>query len=70
MDKKYVIEIDRYTRGIYINALNDYRNKLINEDISTEVVDEALLKIINAPLKRRSLSLSKEPKGNFKNYER
>ena len=44
--KEYVkiLELDKYEIGIIINALNDLRNKLINEDRDTTAVDEVLLK--------------------------
>lgn len=55
---KYVVVIDLNSeeKGIVINALNDFRNKLINEDIDTEVVDNLLLKLLNAPEKRKMFS--------------
>ena len=52
---KYVIVIDlnREEKGIVINALNDFRNKLINEDIDTDIVDNLLLKLLDAPEKKK-----------------
>ena len=50
--KKYYIVFDEYERGIIINALNDKRNALIKEGQYTDVVDEVLLKVINAKQKR------------------
>ncbi|MDY6015006.1 MAG: hypothetical protein SPI91_00925 [Bacilli bacterium] len=48
-----VIEFDKYEYGIVINALNEFRNKLIAEDRDTTVVDELLLKVLDTPLKKR-----------------
>ena len=31
MENKKVIELDRYENGIILNALNEFRTKLINE---------------------------------------
>ena len=44
---KYVIEIElnQEEKGIVINSLTDFRNKMLSEDIDTEVVDRLLLKI-------------------------
>ncbi len=55
---KYVIVVDfnHSEKGIIINALNDFRNKLINENIDTEPVDSLLLKILNAPEKKKMFS--------------
>jgi hypothetical protein len=52
---KYVIvlELEKYEKGIMINALNDFRNKLLKEDIDTETVDTLLLKLLDAPEKKR-----------------
>ena len=35
-----------------LHALNELRNALINEGRYTDVVDEVMLKIINAPIKK------------------
>lgn len=43
------LDIDRYERGIIINALNQFRNNLLDEGLSTDAVDELLLKIIESP---------------------
>ena len=52
---KYVIEIElnQEEKGIVINSLTDFRNKMLSEDIDTEVVDRLLLKILDAPEKKR-----------------
>ena len=51
-EKKRVLELDRYEHGVVINALNDMRNDLIGEDRPTDIVDELLLKTIDAPTKK------------------
>lgn len=54
MDKKEkrILELDRYEHGVVINALNDFRNDLIDEERPTDIVDEVLLKTIDAPSKK------------------
>ena len=64
MDEKYVLEIDRYERGITINELNHLRNKLLEDGIDTDTVDDLILKIIDTPAKKKGLTLSKL-KGNY-----
>lgn len=59
METKQVLEIDKYERGTLINALNRLRNELIGQDVSTDSVDELILKVMDAPVKRRSLVLAK-----------
>ncbi|MCQ4021778.1 MULTISPECIES: hypothetical protein [unclassified Ruminococcus] len=51
MSKKYYIALDGYERGIIINCLNEKRNKLIVDGKYTNVIDEVLLKILNAKQK-------------------
>ena len=41
-----VLEFDKYELGILINALNEFRNKMIKEGKDTEYVDEILLKYL------------------------
>ena len=52
MSKKYYIALDDYERGAIINCLNEKRNKLIEVGKYTDAVDEVLLKILNAKLKK------------------
>ena len=47
-----ILELDKYEIGIIINALNEFRNKLIREQHETYYVDEVLLKVLDAPEKK------------------
>ncbi len=51
-EEKRVLELDKYEHGVVINALNDMRNDLIGEERPTDIVDEVLLKVIDAPTKK------------------
>ena len=42
------MELDRYEHGVVINALNEMRNDLLGEERPTDIVDEVLLKAIDA----------------------
>ena len=53
-EKVKVLELDKYEIGIIINALNDLRNKLIQQQRDTDAVDEVLLKTLDAPEKKKS----------------
>ena len=44
-----ILELDKYELGIIINALNELRTKLIQEQRDTDAVDEVLLKALDAP---------------------
>ena len=48
-----ILELDKYQLGIIINALNDLRNKLIQEQRETDAVDEVLLKALDETKKKR-----------------
>lgn len=50
--EKRVLTLDRYEHGIVINALNEMRNDLLEEERPTDIVDEVLLKVIDAPTKK------------------
>lgn len=63
MQEQRVIKVDKYDYGIIINALNEFRTKLIRENKSTEVVNDLLLKLLNVPVKRKNF-FKKERIGN------
>lgn len=50
--EKRILLLDPYQHGVVINALNDMRNGLIEEKRPTDIVDEVLIKTIDAPSKR------------------
>lgn len=51
-EEKRIVTLDQYEHGVVINALNDMRNDLIEDDRPTDIVDEILLKTIDAPTKK------------------
>lgn len=51
-NQKYYIAIDEYERRIIINSLNNLRNKLIADSRYTDAVDDVLVKVVNAPIKK------------------
>lgn len=44
MNDKIKIELDKYEVGIVLNSLLEYRNKTIESEISTDVIDDLLVK--------------------------
>ena len=50
--EKRVLLLDEYQHGVVIHALNDMRNDLIEENRPTDIVDEVLIKTIDAPSKK------------------
>ncbi len=51
-DEKRVLVLDIYEHKLLLNMLNEKRNSLIKEQKSTDLVDEVLIKTIDAPVKR------------------
>lgn len=57
---KYYIAIDEYERRIIINSLNHLRNKLIVEGRYTDAVDDILIKVVNAPIKKFKVKFTED----------
>lgn len=55
LEEKRIVVLNKYEYGIIINALNKLRTKLIRENKSTEVVNELLLRLLNIPVKKRTI---------------
>lgn len=51
-EEKHILALDKYEHGVVINALNEMRNDLLEEQRPTDIVDEVLLKTIDAPVKK------------------
>lgn len=47
-----MLTLDHYEHGVVINALNEMRNDLLEEERPTDILDEVLLKVIDAPTKK------------------
>ena len=58
--EKRILKLDRYEHGVVINALNEMRNDLIGEKRPTDIVDEVLLKAIDAPPRKARGKLREE----------
>ena len=55
LDEKRILTISNYEYNLLLNALNEYRNKLLGEGKSTNNINEVLLKLIDAPLRKKSI---------------
>lgn len=51
-EEKRILEMDHYEHGVVLNALNEYRNDVIAEGRTTDLIDEVLLKAIDAPTRK------------------
>lgn len=59
MEWKTVVLLDQYERNILINALNEFRNDLLQQQRSTDAVDELMIKIHEARQKRLRVAEAK-----------
>ena len=48
-----ILELNSFDYGIIINALNEFRNRLLREGEDTELVDEFIIKVLDAPENKR-----------------
>lgn len=55
MEERRVVILNKYEYGLIINSLNELRTKLIRENKSTEFVNELLLRLLNIPIRKRSI---------------
>lgn len=55
MSDKRILEMDTYEQKVIANVLNDKRKSLIQEDKDNEFIDEILEKVLEAPIKKKSL---------------
>jgi hypothetical protein len=54
--KKNIIHLNEAEWKFLLHNLNEYRTKLISEGHYTDVVDEVILKIIKAPIRKVKIS--------------
>lgn len=57
-NQKHYIAIDENERRIILNALNALRNKLLAQDRYTDAVDDVLIKVVNAPVKKFKIRIT------------
>lgn len=55
MEEQRVVTLNKYEYGLIINSLNELRTKLIRENKSTEFVNELLLRLLNIPIRKRTI---------------
>lgn len=51
-EKLYHIALDDYEHGIIIRTLNDKKTDLMNEEKSTDAIDDLIVKVGTAPQKK------------------
>lgn len=64
MEETRTITVDKYDYKLMLNALNEFRNTKLQANIDTEIIDNLIMKLLNAPIKK-TLSLNKNTKGRY-----
>lgn len=57
-NQKHYIAVDENERRIILNSLNSLRNKLLAEGRYTDAVDDVLIKVVNAPVKKFKIRIT------------
>ena len=65
MEETRTITVDKYDYKLMLNALNEFRNTKLQQNIDTEIIDKLIINLLNAPKNKKSLSLSKNARGKY-----
>lgn len=65
MEETRTITLDKYDYKLTLNALNEFRTLKLQENVDVEIIDKLIMKLIKAPINKRSLSLNKYAKGKY-----
>lgn len=65
MEETRTITLDKYDYKLIINALNEFRNTKLQENIDTEIIDKLIMNLLHAPTNKKALSLNKHAKGRY-----
>lgn len=65
MEETRTIILDKYDYKLILNALNEFRNTKLQQNIDTEIIDRLIINLLNTPINKKSLSLNKNIKGKY-----
>lgn len=65
MEETRTITVDKYDYRLMLNALNEFRNMKLKENVDTEIIDKLILQLLNTPTNKKVISLNKKAKGRF-----
>ena len=68
MEEMRTINLDKYDYRLILNALNEFRNIKIQENVDIEIIDKLMSKLLKAPVNKK-LSLNRTAKGKFTSNE-
>ena len=65
MEEMRTINLDKYDYRLILNALNEFRNIKIQENVDIEIIDKLMSKLLKAPINKKMLSLNRHTKGKY-----
>lgn len=65
MEEMRTINLDKYNYRLILNALNEFRNIKIQENVDIEIIDRLMSKLLKAPINKKMLSLNRHTKGKY-----
>jgi len=65
VEETRTIVLDKYDYKLMLNALNEFRNTKLPQNIDTEIIDRLIINLLNTPINKKSLSLNKNTKGKY-----
>ena len=65
MEEMRTINLDKYDYRLILNALNEFRNIKIQENVDIEIIDRLMSKLLKAPVNKKMLSLNRHTKGKY-----
>ena len=69
MEEMRTINLDKYDYRLILNALNEFRNIKIQENVDIEIIDRLMSKLLKAPINKKMLSLNRNTKGKYTSNE-
>lgn len=69
MEEMRTINLDKYDYRLILNALNEFRNIKIQENVDTEIIDKLMSKLLKAPINKKILSLNRNTKEKYTSNE-
>ena len=54
MEEKRILTFSNYESNLLLNALTEYRNTLIKSDKSIKIINDLILRVNKAPIRKKS----------------
>ena len=58
MEEMRTINLDKYDYRLILNALNEFRNIKIQENVDIEIIDRLMSKLLQAPINKKIRNIS------------